>query len=336
MEKLDDLTAEQILAINSPYHLFQTTTIEKPLRKLQQIWHPDRNHNPLATSVMSHINSLAERVENGDFGDVIIYTENTGSKTTYIFKYLKKVPIEIGTMYIGKRTVLFQVTNENQDLFDVAIRSMKELTYRSSDMERNFRRFVPREVQTFDADKGLFLKMYKGSAQISLGDLLESGFVFEPGHISWIVTGLYNFILFMQKIQNKMFGGLNLNGIFVNPEFRSVHFLDGWWFSQTLGKKIAALPSWVLPFISKKTLDDKVAVEEVDKVAIHCLALQLLGDSSMVGSKLLSTKKDAELVRFMRSKPHSDLISDYSNWLDIEKTISKSDITTTFSDLYNT
>jgi hypothetical protein len=44
----ETLTAEEILKIKSPYMLFGSKFHAAASRKLRQMWHPDRNDDPLA------------------------------------------------------------------------------------------------------------------------------------------------------------------------------------------------------------------------------------------------------------------------------------------------
>lgn len=328
----ETLTADQILNIKHPYELFGTTCYKQALRKLQMLWHPDRNSHEKANDVSIYINKMGIRAENGDWGNLVTIDESDNKQ--YIFKYKKKVEIDIGEMFIGRKMVLFRIDNENKDLYEAGIDSIQNVKYSSKMIAENFTRLVPKDIHQYSSSNGLYVTMYKGANQLCLADLVEAKFDFQPGHLSWIITGLYNFALFMEKAQHKMFGGLSLDSVFINPEFRSVHILGGWWFSQSLNKNMIALPNWIINHCSKSILSTKKATTVIDQVAIRCLALRLLGDTTMVGCSLLHNKKNAALIQFLRSSPSKSLLEDYRFWLKIENDLPKLDVLLTFNDLY--
>lgn len=330
----ETLTAEEILKIKSPYELFGSKSHSGAARRLRQMWHPDRNSNPLAGEVLRHINGMVDRADAGDWGSVLTVFDLASDKRQYHFKYKKRVDADVGTMYIGKRMVLFDIPTEDEDLYRAGVAAIQGVRYPSIMIEQNFKRFIPRELHQYQSDVGLAMTVYKNQDQICLADLIAAGYEFKPGHLSWIVTGLYNFALFMEQAQHKMFGGLSLDSVFVNPQFRSVHVLGGWWFTQRVDKPMIGLPNWLVPLVPASILTAKKATSVIDQIAIRCLALRLLGDTTMVGSSLLHDKKNKEIVQFLRSSPRDTLIKDYSDWLKIEKDLPRLDVLTTFNDLY--
>lgn len=330
----ETLTAEETLKIKSPYMLFGSKFHAAASRKLRQMWHPDRNDDPLAGEVLRHINELVDRADKGDWGNVLTVSDLTSSKRQFNFKYRKKLEIDVGAMYIGKQTVLFDVPTENEDLYRAGVASIQGVKYPSNMIEQNFKRFIPRDLLQYRSDAGLAMTVYKNQDQLCLADLIEAGYEFKPGHLSWIITGLYNFALFMEQAQHKMFGGLSLDGIFVNPQFRTVHILGGWWFSQRINIPMVGLPNWIVSHVPASVLTAKKATTVIDQIAIRCLAMRLLGDMPMVGSSLLHDKQNKPIVQFLRSSPRETLIKDYGDWMKIEKDLPRLDVLTTFNDLY--
>jgi hypothetical protein len=237
-------------------------------------------------------------------------------------------------MYIGRKMVLFDVPKENEDLYKIGVSSIQGIKYQTEMLRQNFHRFSPRDLHEYRTDNGMAVTMYKGQDQICLSDLIEAKYDFQIGHLSWIVSGLYHFALFMEQSQHKMFGGLSLDGIFINPNFRSVHFLGGWWFTQTLDKPMVGLPNWLIPYIPASILTAKKATAMIDQIAIRCIALRLLGDTTMVGSKLIMDKKNKPVIQFLRGSAQKSLITDYENWLKIEKDLPRLDVLMKFNDLY--
>lgn len=330
----EELTAEQILIISCPGHLFNPANLKDQLKKLSGIWHPDRNHHLRAHDVMSHINALYQRAENGDWGNIFLFQSVPDSKE-FSFKYRKKLAVDIGEMYIGNKMVMFNVAQENVDLLKNAFEMIRSIRYPTRMLEDGFSRFVPRDVKMYETSTGAVLSMYKGPDQICLQDIVDSGFVFQPGHLNWVMTGLYNFILFMHQSQNKMFGGLGADSIFLNTKMRGVHILGGWWFTTCLNKPMTALPEWLIGVLPKNLVSKKIACSDVDLIALKSLAIALLGDKSMIGSRLaVSHPRFKTLVKFLRSVPLQTAVKEYQSWMAVESELSKLDIELTFNDVY--
>lgn len=332
------LTAAEILKITNSYDLFGSlseTEAKERFRRLSKEWHADRNHSPNADQVMAHINFLYDRWVAGDFGKVLKIEESGGEKRTFHFRYQKLRETDVGKMFIGKRMVIFEVTKDNTDLFRTAVNAIKGIRFPTKMLEANFNRLVPKELKAYETDDGCFFSVYKGSDQINLADILEAKIEIEPGHLTWIIDGIYNFVLLMHQVQNKMFGGLEPDAVFINPKFRTVNVLGGWWFSETLNNTLKALPNWIIPLLPNNIINAKKASVAIDQVAVKTLGIILLGDETMVGSKLLKMdKKYRPLISFLRS-PHSEnTIKDYGEWSKVIKDLPRLDLPASFDDIY--
>jgi hypothetical protein len=332
---IEKLTAEDILKFECPMDFFGYDNIKEVQKKYNSLWHPDRNPHPLAAQVMAHVNVLTDRAERGDWGKMFTFS-NTATGRMFKFRYTKSTKIDIGTMYMGKRRVVFNASKENMDLMQLGLDSILSIVYPTKILEQNFKRFVPSDVGYDEStDNGYVLLMYKGPDQICLADLIKSGFKIEPNHLTWIVSGLYNFCLFMHQTQHKMFGGLGLESIYINPIMRGVHILGGWWYATPLEKPLLALPEWLVSFLPASVLSSKTASPIIDQIAIKAIAIRLLGDPTGVGSKLhILDKKYQPLINFLRAPCQSSLIKDYSSWLKVESKLASESIPVTFDTLY--
>lgn len=333
-----NLTAAEILKITDSYDLFGNATeadAKEKYRRLALEWHSDRNSGPDASQVMAHINSLYDKWQVGDYGKVLKIEEKSGAKRTFHFKFQKSRETDVGEMYIGKKMVMFRISEDNLDLFHSAVTAIKSIRFPTKMLEANFNRLTPKELKAYETDNGGFISVYKGSDQVNLADVLEAKVEIEPGHLTWILEGVYNFVLLMHQVQNKMFGGLEPDAIFINPLFRTVHVLGGWWFTDTLNGALKALPNWIIPILPNSIIKAKKAAPAIDQIAVKTLGVKLLGDDTMVGSKLLRMgKKYQPLVSFLRS-PHSEnTIKDYGEWSKIIKELPRLDLPITFNDIY--
>lgn len=333
-----NLTAAEILKITDSYDLFgkmTETEVKDKYRRLAFEWHADRNDSPNASQVMAHINALHDKWLSGDYGRVLKIEEKNGAKRTFHFKYQKSRETDVGEMYIGKKMVIFRVSEDNIDLYRSAVNSIQGIRFPTKMLEANFNRLVPKELKAYETDNGGFIGVYKGPDQINLADILEAKVEIEPGHLTWILDGVYNFVLLMHQVQKKMFGGLEVDSIFINPLFRTVHVLGGWWFTDSLNGTLKALPNWIIPILPNDIIKVKKAVPAIDQIAVKALGIKLLGDDTMVGSKLLKMgKKYHPLISFLRS-PHSEsTIKEYGEWSKVIKDLPRLDLPITFNDIY--
>lgn len=332
------LTAAEILKITDSYDLFgklSETEAKEKYRRLSLEWHGDRNHDPYSNQVMAHINVLYDKWVAGDFGKVLKIEENAGEKRTFHFRYQKSRETDVGEMFIGKKMVMFRVSMDNIDLFRSAVNSIKGIRFPTKMLESNFNRLVPKEIKAYETGDNCFFSVYKGPDQINLSDILEAKIEIEPGHLTWILEGVYNFVLLMHQVQNKMFGGLEPDAVFINPKFRTVHVLGGWWFTETLNGTLKTLPNWIIPILPNSIIKAKKAVPAIDQIAVKALSIKLLGDDTMVGSKLLKLgNKYQPMISFLRS-PHSEnTIKDYGEWSKVIKDLPRLDLPITFNDIY--
>ena len=332
----EKLSAVEILAIKNPYDLFKNDNADSwktIIRIFQAKWHPDRNSDPLSTQVMAHINLLYQRIQSGDYGNVLMFTSDELNKRKFFFKYKKEVEVDIGKMYIGRKMVLFCITPDNSDLYDKAIENILSIHFPTKMMEAGFTRMVPKELKKYGkTDKGYIFTIYKGENQVRLADIISK---IDPTHLPWILDGVYSFALLMNQAQSKVFGDISIESIFINPTFRTVHVLSGWWFSTQIGKPLSAFPNWIVPILPKSIVDKGVSDTRIDQYAVKALGIRLLGDETLIGSKLLTMDaKWRPLVGFLRSSPLASTLKDYSEWNKIKKDLSSTELKVSFDEVY--
>lgn len=330
MIHIETLTAEDILEIKRPSKLFGSKDHAKDMfRRLTGLWHPDRNKNSRAEEVMIYINTLFKQSK-----DVLVLCfEDVKSKRSFRFKYKKRVETDLGEMFIGNERILHRVSKDNKVLFERGVQSLSSIVYPSKMMEDNFKRFIPKNVDTFETEEDYILTFYKNKDQVRLYDIIQQGIYLDENHLSWIITGLFNFSLFMQRSQNKIFCGLDVESVFINNQFKSVHILDGWWFVTPLNGKLSFLPGKRIAQLPSTIINTKKAISSIDPLTIRYVAFNLLGDETGIGSRFIKDPRK-ELIRFLRSAPKENILDDYADWLKIEKTLQKIPLPISTEDFY--
>lgn len=288
-----DLTADQILAIppDSYHKLFTFDKLKDELPRLRRLWHPDKNQDPKANDVFSHITVLyevAERALDNDewFGRSKYTFSDSASKKTYRLAYIHKSDFELGTRFIGQNFILYAVKPEFSDLFENGIRKIKSLKYASDRMEKEFSRFVPEIVNESRSDDALVLVIKRTNDVVAMSDLMAKFGTVPHRHVAWMMNRMLNLAVFLD------FNGLShqaftLDNMFVDPVRHGVMIYGGWWYAAKIGDTVKNVPAELLNLYPQVLLKEKKAHRKVDHTIAKALGLQLLGDKTSSGSTLL-------------------------------------------------
>lgn len=320
MSNITKLTATEILKISpsTPEKLFSRDDFNIEFKKLRGKWHPDVNSDPQANEVFVHLVSIAEvarqRINSDSWNGVASITFKVSNKT-YRFKYRRTFTFELGQVYISSTKVLY-VVKDNDDLFSNAIKTIKNINYPNTKFKQEFQRFMPSMEFNGTADIGKVVIFSKPAKAVLLQDLINylPKHTIEPVHVAWIVSSLYNTTTFLDHI-GICHNSILPSTIFVDMENHGTFVIGGWWYSTIVGKKLKALPIELLKIIPKKALTDKVSDTRYDRQAIKGTAIACLGDSSLVGSKLLLNKNiPLEMLTWLRTPSNNSAVKEFTGW----------------------
>ena len=321
------LTADQILAIpkDQPEKLFSQTDFHAEYKRFMKIWHPDRNGDPSADKVSARIGQLFVSAEKKNFennwvldGELIF----TASSKKYKFKYLKMHTTDVGKMYIGHKNVAFVFDKLNNDLFTSSHRLIDGIKFQSPKFKEEFERFLPTSsYRKFNADIGSILFMDKTPDVVSLRDLIDfmPDKKLHPKHVAWIVSSTINVLAFLEH-SNVCHNAITTESIFVSPKYHSIFMLGGWWFSTKSSDRIVAIPNKLRTIIPKEVLVDKRSDPLYDLYGLKAMAIECLGDPSLIGSKLLMDKNIPKpLIHWLRTPPANSAKKEYTVWTNVLK-----------------
>jgi hypothetical protein len=333
----EKLSADKILAIETPEKLFDKNNIKVQYMKLRKRWHPDKCSLPESADVFHHINVLYDKAEklfesgmwNGNNAEVEFTILPDGK--LYVFHYESVRKIDVGKMYIGKKKVLFMVEEEFEDLYKNAKRNIEGFPFKNITLEKEFKQFLPNIIFTGKTSTHSVMMMSKPEDVYSLADINEyfDGKV-HPKHVAWIGSGLFN-LAAMMDVSRMNHNGLTADAIFIRPTDHSVYLYGGWWYSQKAGEKVKALPSKMARVMPKEIFVDihqKVALNLfVDKIAHACYdgsqikstLIESLGDKSMLGSALLMNRDIPKaLISWLRANVGGRTAVDrYNDWFKV-------------------
>jgi hypothetical protein len=97
---------------------------------------------------------------------------------------------------------------------------------------------------------------------------------------------------------------------FVDPENHLISLIGGWWFADTVGSKLSALPARSVSVMPESDRRNKTLSVAVSLEAVHLLGRELLGFPSGVGFPDSIPKP---LVNWLRVLADVDPVQDYKN-----------------------
>lgn len=322
---ITEWSADRILAVPSdrPDRLFDHDTYTQQYNKLRLLWHPDKNPNPQASSVFSHVSKLYITATQHDrdskwVGNAeLVFVANTKK---YKFKYLKMHLTDTGKMYIGRNKIALLFDSNNEDLFTACHRHIDSIKFPDTQFKKEFDRFLPtNKIRKFKADVGGIVVINKTPDVINLKDLLAfmPNHKLHPKHVAWIVSSIMNVLAFLEH-SNKCHNAITTESVFVSMEHHSICLLGGWGFATATGTQIVAVPSTLQRTLPPELFVDKKSKPRYDQYGLKSLAIECLGDPSLIGSKLLTDKEIPKpMINWLRQPPAGAAKAEYSEWMAV-------------------
>jgi hypothetical protein len=262
------LTAKEILKIEFPAILFNgSADIKVQFRELTKRWHPDVNEDPLAKNVFIHISELYQKaidsLKNGTRETPNLLELEDGTHK-YRIRYLAKHDLDIGSMYIGDTIVAYIIEEQYKSLVDNAQNIIKKFKFSNSDMEKEFKKYLP-ELAHIGKIKDKHIVVFKKSKDLLLLRDVYNYYnkKLDPKHTAWITSSLHNLLCYLDytKIVNH---NITLDTYFISPSGHTGALLGGWWFSAEVGRLMTIVPNGtyeVMPFEIRK---NKIASTQTD------------------------------------------------------------------------
>lgn len=320
--RLATLTADAILAIplDQPEKLFtgDADTALREVRKLRSLWHEDRCQDARATEVFQWLQKLYDAAEaklaagTWETPGLLKVVSKHGKQ--FEIRYARKLEVDVGVLYIGKTVMAFEMDAANLDLADNAERRLQGLTYATPGMRDEFSRYFPELIQRIDTHKGVVLVFKKTADLLVLRDVLAhfKGKL-PPRHASWIISRLLNIACYFERQGKLAHNAIDLDSVFISPQYHSATVLGGWWFTTGLGEKMLAANRRMMLFVPPDVLQKKVGDTRTDMEMIKALGRELLGDVTGVRLAQDSTVPSA-LVNWLSLSNDQDAVSAFKEW----------------------
>jgi len=316
------MTEEEILSIpnSEPERLFPNSEEDAKavFRKLLLKWHPDVNKSKNSGKIVEHIRQLYDlvnsKIKNKTWAEPNTLVLKGADSKIRTIKYLRKRAFELGEVAYGKRVLCYIVDNSAKDLFGRGLETIKHsFVYKDDKLKKEIEKYLPVVLDNFETSDGKsVLVLAKTPDVFLLQDVIDFLGPIDPKHVAWIMSSLHNLACYMRTI------GITHNAIstttcFISPKFHSVLLYGGWWYSQTAGKNLVALPAHSKNNCPSDIFDKKIADPVLDLTLIKQVGLECLGDST--GMNLLHDDSFPKpFINFLRNSNNGNAFEEYKKW----------------------
>ncbi|KVP17161.1 hypothetical protein [Burkholderia ubonensis] len=316
-----NLSADDILAIplDMPERLFSSAdAAEKEARQLFKRWHPDHCSDPRAGDVFDWLRKLDaaadSKIAQGvwETPGLLRITSTSGSQ--FELRYASKTALEVGTMYVGRSVVAFDIPTDNLDLLANAERQLAALTYANEAMRREFARYFPAIERKVDTPTGAVLLLKKDPGVLLLQDVLDHYKGKLPArHVAWVISRLLNIACYLEMQGKVSHNAIGPDTVFISPAEHTAHLFGGWWFAAGLGTPLKAASQRMMLFAPPDVLQKKVGDSRTDMEMIQALGRELLGDAT--GVRLAKDSAvPAAMVDWLQLSTHQSAVATYRDW----------------------
>jgi len=325
MTQHSNMTADDILAIpaTAPERMFaapDSAAIKKVVQALSMKWHTDRNRDPRAGEVFDRVRKLGEaadkKIAEGTWETpgLLRFANKHGSQ--FELRYASKLEVDVGTMYVGRTNVGFDIPAANLDLLEHAERQLGGLTYANDAMRSEFSRYFPSVASKVETHTGAVLVLNKTPDVLLLQDVLNHYQGKMPArHVAWVISRLLNIACYLEMQGKVAHNAISPDTVFISPKYHSACLLGGWWFAAGLGQPMKAASQRMVLCAPPDVLQKKVGDRRTDMEMIKALGRELLGDSTGVRLAKDSAVPPA-LVDWLQLSTHQSAVATYREWQD--------------------
>lgn len=318
---IERLTAQELLAIETPERLFKEQLYHKQFHTLARLWHPDRNKKADADKVMAHVSLLHDlakaKISSGTWevpGEWRL-TEKNGETHT-VFARIRR-PFELGEFGFGNGHAAWLIKDEFNDLAANALRrSGGAFSFANDAMKADLKPRLPFMWGKMLDGYQMLITVEKGYASVPLRDALPYfplDYDVRGKSVAWIVSELLNIACYLAWKQWSH-NAITLDNVFIAPDTHQCFLLGGWWYHTPWNEKLVALPPQVMSEVPLARRQSKEPDPRMDLWLIRALARELLGDRS--GQSLSQFAKYPQaMLAWLRSPPAASAYEDYNNWV---------------------
>ncbi len=313
-------TAAALLKMTEPGELFS----EDPLRMREEFsqlamhWHPDRNiGSEQAHEVMAYINALYATgmtlLRSGCWRKPGTIRLTSRDVRKHEIRFLREVPFELGTTFIGDSAVAYLLDEASRSEFDNAERAIRSNTFSSIEMETEISKCLPKIISLFETtDRRKCMVLEKPPGLLRLEDVrAHYGGRLPDRHVAWIMGSLYNLACYLAH-SGTTHNAISADTCWISPALHYTAVLGGWWHSVPLGTRMRSVPSKTFSVMPPQVARSKESSTLTDLECIRLVGRELLGDPS--GTHLDQSDAPLPLVQWLKGAASHNAIEEYANW----------------------
>ena len=288
------MTVEELLQKTEPYELFTNDVHKnKSIRKqLLLEFHPDSHGGEVEyREAVVRINALYEQAEEQlkegiwiQPGQVIL---NDTSGKTQVMQYRRKDAFELGTRFVGRRSVLFLLEEEHKEFAGRMTDSLRKIGFADDSMAIEFTKYLPKIQAMFQTMGGrIGIVVEKPQGLYTAAELLQyyDG-AMDPRSVTWILSSLYNLLCFFEFNQINH-NGITIQNYYISPQYHYGKLLGGWWYATGEGEKLYCLSEEMYERLSPIEQQEGRSSCQIDLEAVHAIGRTLLGEETGIPEPL--------------------------------------------------
>ncbi len=318
---LDAWTSQLLLdlPLGEPERLFtrDETRLAQEYHYLARRFHPDLSPDSKAKEAFAHLGLLYDaakkKLADGTWQTpgLSVFNGRDGKKRQ--LRFAKKVSFELGSLYIARSVVAYEITPDHADLARAAQRHLTTLRFADTAMKEACSRFLPTVKDFFETDTAHILVVDKEPESIRLRDVLSLwGGKMDGRHAAWILSGLHHLACYLDWA-GLSHGAIGPDDYFISPLAHTGALLGGWWYAAQAGAPLTALPARSVDLAPPDILRTGQADKRLDLALIRATGRELLGDLS--GRTLSADPYVPTALSSWLSMPTSgDARTDYQTW----------------------
>lgn len=314
------VTKAQILKASKPGDIFTNDfdIARSEYKELVKTYHPDVYKSPDATDVFQKITLLYnEALKN--------IQENTWTKSNFIkinktngkgveITYLTSYPFELGMCYVCNKHVVYVFDKDKEKYKNNMINILKSIKYRDKEMEKEFSRYFPKIVDTYESTDGKHIVVLEKTIDVyPLKNVYEyCDKKLDGKHVAWIISRLSNIACFL-KYNDIVHNGINIENCFISTEHHAMLLLGGWWYAVKNKTKMIGTTKEIFDVMPTKDKLNKIANPTTDLECIKLIGRKLLGNANC---RILMNETTAPetILQFLTKGSSSDAYKEFSEW----------------------
>lgn len=314
------VSKEQILKASTPGDIFTNdfNKAKSEYKELVKIYHPDVYKFPDANDIFQKItllyNEALKNIQNNTWTKSNFVKINKTNGRSIEITYLTSYPFELGMCYVCNKHIVYVFDKDKEKYKDNMISILKSINYRDKEMEKEFSRYIPKIVDTYQSTEGKHCIVIEKTIDVyPLKNVYEYyNNKLDGKHVSWIISRLSNIACFL-KYNNIVHNGINIENCFISPEYHSILLLGGWWYAVKNQSKMIGTTKEIFDIMPTKYKLEKIANPITDLESVKLIGRKLLG-SANCRILMNETTIPKTILQFLTKGSSDDAYKEFSEW----------------------